>query len=176
MPYRIFTLLLFSTFLSQASRSQSMAACPPNIGFENGNFLNWQTNLGRVSLSGSTNVITFSSASWLEGGNTTGRQDLMDRNANPAPDPYGNFPVNPANGGRYALKLGNDGNVGTCNNAPCPDARAEAARYVVQVPANATDYSITFSYAVVLENPQDNQDNRHRDEEQPGSGSACTTR
>lgn len=162
-------LLLVALCLAGTVRSQTGSfECPPNIGFEYGNFSKWETNVGTVSLSGTTNVINLS-ASWLQNANNPGRQELMDRTATtPATDLYGNFPVNPPNGGRYALRLGSDADMGTCgqNNAPCPNALAEAARYIVNVPANAANASITFSYAVVLENPLDAL-SRHRDEEQP---------
>lgn len=164
-----FFIILFSSYRQEASAQLFTTACPPNIGFELGNFSNWQTNTGTVSVSGTTNLISIPPNNWLPDANTTGRQDLMDRRStSPTTDPYGGFPVNPVNGGRYALKLGSDADMGVCgqNRDSCPNAQAEAARYVIKVPANATDASLTFSYAVVLENPLDAV-NRHRDEEQP---------
>lgn len=143
--------------------------CPPNIDFEQGSFLNWQTNIGTVTLNGTRNVVNLPADRWLVNGNTAGRHELIDRtSANPTTDLYGGFPVNSPTGGRYSLMLGSDADMGVCgqNNDPCPNALAEAARYVIQVPADANNASITFSYAVVLENPNDAQ-NVHRDEEQP---------
>jgi gliding motility-associated-like protein len=145
-------------------------ACPPNIDFENGNFSNWQTNVGTTYSLNSTNILNLPAGTWLINTNTANRQVLKDRNSvPPGTDFYGGFPVNPpGGGGRYSLKLGNDEDVGTCGGNPCPDSRAEGVRYLVNVPSGtlASNYSITFSYAVVLENPLAAV-NLHKDYEQP---------
>jgi gliding motility-associated-like protein len=145
----------------------SNISCPPNIDFENGNFSNWQTNTGTTTTIGMENILYLPANTWLSNTNTAGRQVLSDRNMNPAVDFYGGFPVNPpGSGGRYALKLGSDEDAGLCGvGNSCPDSRAEAVRYVVNVPAGslALNYSVTFSYAVVLENPVEG----HFDYEQP---------
>lgn len=164
-----YILVVFFTGLPAWLPAQSVYSCPPNIGFESGTFANWQTNTGTVSLSGTSNFINLPAASWISNSNTPGRQELMDRrSALPATDRYGGFPVNPPTGGRYALRLGSDADMGVCgrNRDSCPNALSESVRYVINVPTTATNAAITFSYAVVLENPLDAL-NRHSDEEQP---------
>jgi hypothetical protein len=138
--------------------------CPENIDLEKGNFQNWQTNIGTTVDVGTTNILNLPASSWKNNANTSGRQELQDRqNPSPAVDYYGGFPVNAPNGGRYSMKIGSHHDEAAC---VCPNAKAEAARYKIDVPRVATDYSITFSYAVVLENPN-NPGNFHDDYQQP---------
>ncbi|HEX6916292.1 MAG TPA: PKD domain-containing protein, partial [Chitinophagaceae bacterium] len=149
--------------ITMLTSSTATIACPPNLDFEYGNFTNWQTNIGQVTSSGGVNYILLPNNTWLSNTNTVNRQMIQDRNANPtATDLYGGFSVHPPNGSRYSLKLGSDADVPTCS---CPNSLAEAVRYVINVPAVATDFAITFSYAVVLENP--GTANLHTDAEQP---------
>ncbi|RYZ23077.1 MAG: PKD domain-containing protein [Chitinophagaceae bacterium] len=137
--------------LQVAAARTSTFSCPANLDAEAGTFQFWETNVGFTDDLNNINQITLN-GSWLPNAGTPGRHQMVDRNTNSI-DPYGLFPVNPPTGGRYAIKIGNDGDLGTCTGTPCPDARAEAVRYKIQVPQNATDASLTFSYAVVLENP-----------------------
>ena len=125
------------------------ATCPPNIDFENGNFTNWNCFIGATAVNGGQNVISVTSSPPLS------NRHVLQNTA--AQDPYGLFPVRPPLGGQYTLKLGND-SVG---------AHAERVRYVINVPLNDPNYSITFQYAVVLENPDANQGGAHTDQEQP---------
>lgn len=125
------------------------STCPPNIDFENGDFSNWSCFIGTTFVLSGQNSITLSPSAPLP------RRHVLQNTA--APDPYGLFPVRPPLGGQYTLKLGND-TVG---------AHAERVRYVINVPANDPNYSITFQYAVVLENPDANQGGVHTDQEQP---------
>ncbi len=147
--------------------------CPENIGFEYGNFSFWQTNIGIVDtvivLNDTLNSIELPTNTWLVGTNTAGppqRQQLQDRNINRV-DYYGQFPVNPPNGrgGRFSVKLGSDEDAIGSNR---PNKKAEAVRYIINVPNPANGFSITFSYAVVLENPDgSNGGNAHAKYEQP---------
>jgi gliding motility-associated-like protein len=142
-------------FEFEPSPELAPARAPSQLSGDNartaaGNFNHWQTNTGTVRSPSSANVITLNS-SWLTG-NTPRRQEIIDRVANAgAVDWYADFPLNSPTGGGYGIRLGND-LVGN---------QAEAVRYTINVPANATDASITFSYAVVFENPN------HDDYEQP---------
>ena len=125
------------------------ATCPPNIDFENGDFTNWSCYIGATAVNAGQNVISVTSSAPLP------RRHVL-QNSN-AIDPYGLFSVRPPLGGQYTLKLGND-SVG---------AQAERVRYVINVPSNDPNFSITFQYAVVLENPDSNQGGVHTDLEQP---------
>ena len=143
------------------------ATCPPNIDFEFGNFQRWESNTGRVRVGpGPSNLITYDQATWTQNTNFSQRQELMDRNASPAVDYWGKFPVNPPFGGnRYAMRLGSDRNDPTSRDS-LPNALADAIRYVVDVPAQSGDFSLHIAYAVVFENPN-HPNNLHTFEEQP---------
>ncbi len=148
-----------SSIVHQGGESAGQT-CPPNIDYEWGDFTNWQTNIGTVdtiiNLTDTFNIIDLPASTWLFNANTPPfpqRQVLMDRNLNGI-DYYGQFPVNPqGRGGRYSLKLGSDEDASDAPQHGLPNKKAESARYIITVPNPATDYSITFSYAVVLENP-----------------------
>lgn len=131
------------------SQNRLTANCPPNIDFEFGDFTNWSCFIGTTFILSGQNNLTLTSSSPLP------RRHVLQNTA--ALDPYGQFPVLPPLGGQYTLKLGND-SVG---------AQAERVRYIINVPANEPNYSITFQYAVVLENPDANQGGAHTDQEQP---------
>lgn len=139
--YTAVALMLMLAVNSQTGvRTLSLAAgeCPANIGFENGNFDNWQCGTGTTAVSGNKNVITISPSL-----PTANRHVLIARTATAALDPYGLFPINPPDGSGYALKLGNDKN----------GAEAERVTYQFTVPSNAADASITYRYAVVFQDP-----------------------
>jgi len=112
--------------------------CPPNIGFDFGNFANWDCFTGDVVAVGTTNLVTVAPSL-----PTANRHVIYPRTNPSALDPYGLFPINPPDGSGYAIKLGNNVN----------GAEAERIRYMINVPANAEDYSITYRYAVVFQDP-----------------------
>ncbi len=112
--------------------------CPPNIGFDFGNFTNWDCFVGSVAVIGTTNIVTVNPSP-----PTPNRHVIYPRTAPSNLDPYGLFAINPPDGSGYAIKLGNNVN----------GAEAEKIRYMINVPANAVDYSITYRYAVVFQDP-----------------------
>ncbi len=112
--------------------------CPPNIGFDFGNFTNWDCFVGNVVAVGNVNVVTVTPSA-----PTPNRHVIYPRATPSNLDPYGMFPINPPDGSGYAIKLGNNVN----------GAEAERIRYTFSVPANAVDYSITYRYAVVFQDP-----------------------
>lgn len=146
---------------------RTLAPCPPNIDFEFGNFQRWESNTGKVRVGpGPSNEITYDQPVWRANANFIDRQELMDRNASPALDYWGGFPVNPPFGGnRYAIRLGSDKNDPTSRDS-LPNALAEAIRYVIDVPSTTNDFSLHIAYAVVFENPN-HPNNLHSYEEQP---------
>lgn len=63
-------------------------------------------------------------------------------NKNSGVDPYGLFPKNnPKSGGFYSIKLGDDKYT--------PQSQAYRAAYSYDIPANATNFSVTYYYAMV---------------------------
>ncbi|GAB2807280.1 PKD domain-containing protein [Ferruginibacter profundus] len=120
------------------SLTSAITVCPENIDFEYGSFFNWQCYLGHVDSVGNTNVITLNPSP-----PTPNRHTLYNRVTPSAIDPYGLFPTNPPDGSNFALRLGNT-QIG---------AEAEGATYVIRVPANDSNFSIKYDYAVVFEDP-----------------------
>jgi gliding motility-associated-like protein len=119
--------------------------CPPNLDFEYGNFSLWECRTGTVQLVNGSNEIT-----WTDFARVSGRHELIpftdtDR------DFYGGFPRKCPNGSNYSIKLGNDlsGN------------EAEAVAYSFDIPATATNFSLLYHYAIVMQDPN------HPNEEQP---------
>lgn len=127
---KYFLTLFLVLLLQYKAGAQS---CPDNIGFETGGFTKWQTLAGSVDAWGMhlpyTNPLP-------------GVHDLYKKSNVEIKDPFGNFPVNCPNGSGYSVKLGNaSGGRG-----------AEALHYTFNIPANRTDFSLVYYYAVVLEN------------------------
>ena len=132
------TVLKNNNISSSRPGASQAQPCPDNIGFDRGNFTNWDCSIGSVAAVGTTNVITVNPSP------PTANRHVIFPRANPsALDPYGLFPTNPPDGSGYALKLGNNVN----------GAEAERVLYTLTVPANAVDYSITYRYAVVFQDP-----------------------
>ncbi|RYY85585.1 MAG: PKD domain-containing protein [Chitinophagaceae bacterium] len=132
MPLRFLCFLVLLFFQLAAS-----AQCPPNIGFEQGGFANWNCSTGDVSNQSGTNVMTLTSTM-----PTAAHHGLMD-SFEITNDPYGEFPVVCPFGGRFSVQLGNDGT----------GHEADGLSYTFTVPANMDTFTVTFFYAVVLQNP-----------------------
>ena len=120
-------------------------SCPDNIGFENGNFQNWSIYVGTATADGDKNVVSTAEIK----SPIVGRHTIISDKS--LVDPYGKFPIVPKNGGNFAVKLGNNGTGG----------QAEGVSYLLTVPADRPEFTLTYQYAVVLEDPN------HLHEEQP---------
>jgi gliding motility-associated-like protein len=133
--------------------------CPPNIDFEMGNFSNWNCSSG---------LANYSLAACVDGGINTvslgtpgqiANRHVIISSSNSARDVYGNFPVRCPNGSGYSIKLG-DATTGT--------AKAQAVTYTYSIPASATNFSIVYQYAVVLQDPVGSVcPNKHVEGEKP---------
>ncbi|MGB4935982.1 MAG: PKD-like domain-containing protein [Ferruginibacter sp.] len=115
-----------------------VAPCPDNIGFEFGDFTNWQCYAGDVDSVGTTNVITV-----LPSPPIPNRHTVYPRAIPSAIDAFGLFPLNPPDGSNFAVKLGNNVN----------GAEAERISYTIHVPLNDSNFSIKYDYAVVFQDP-----------------------
>jgi gliding motility-associated-like protein len=122
-------------------------ACPANIDFEAGALDNWKCYVGTTSVENNGNAIAVTPSP-----PATGRHTLYAKGAATDIDPYGLFPINPPDGSGFAVRLGNDINGG----------EAERLTYQFTVPANATDASINYRYAVVFQDPGHNQNEQPR--------------
>jgi len=112
--------------------------CPVNIGFEMGNFQNWQLQAGHVLRSGDLELTLTTEVS--------DRHSIYGNSNQPDVDYYGGFPVNCPNGSGYSVRLGNARGGG----------QAESFEYTFTIPADKNDYSFIYNYAVVFENPPHN--------------------
>ncbi|RYY39536.1 MAG: T9SS type B sorting domain-containing protein [Chitinophagaceae bacterium] len=113
------------------------AQCPPNVGFEQGRFTNWDCFKGRVESVGGINVMTLNNSA-----PTFGHHTITDT-ADGMFDPYGNFPQTCPYGGGYSVMLGNEQT----------NKEADGMTYMFTVPTGLDTFVLTFFYAVVLQNP-----------------------
>lgn len=113
--------------------------CSPNIDFETGTFQNWTCYIGNVVTNSSKeNVITLRRIQPL-----SGRHFMASAYPSNGIDDYGGFPVNCPNGSGHSVKLGND----------LAGAEAEGLSYSFYIPAGVNKYTLTYYYALVLEDP-----------------------
>lgn len=135
-------LLMYALLLLTSYRTN--AQCPPNIGFEKGNFDHWETLKGSIDPSGNISMAPVAP----DPGNHVMLSAERDGKVF---DEYGGFPVVCPNGSGYSVKLG----MGAGGRD------AHGLNYTFTVPKTSGDYSIIYNYAVVLENPT------HQPHEQP---------
>lgn len=135
----IISLVVLFLFAGVRSNSQGAGGCSENIGFELGTFKGWETSVGTINRAGVINVVPALPAS--------GRHTIIQNTYPQALDQYGDFPVNCPNGSGYSVRLGNSQTQG----------EADQISYTFTVPANQSNYSIIYNYAVVLENPSHQQ-------------------
>jgi gliding motility-associated-like protein len=138
-------VLAFSCLLS-AYTGRTQAECPANIDFEYGSFDYWSLAWGQV---GTPNG--FNEVNWFGYSQEPSRHQVITA-PDTTKDRYGNFPRLCPNGSGHSVVLGND-DVG---------GQAEMIAYDFVVPSNATEYSIFFHYAVVLEDPSHNTEQQPR--------------
>src|SRR5476651_1575481 len=138
-------ILLFIAFFTLRATAQN---CPPNIGFEEGNFTNWDCSAGTVDQSG---VLHLSPT-----GPVYGRHTMYSKTGNPGIDAYGGFSRICPNGSNYSIQLGN-------SDVP---SIAERISYTFTVPANQSDYTIFYNYACVLQDTAPGGTN-HTTEQKP---------
>ncbi len=143
----------------------SILDCPPNIDFEEGSFNLWRLDTGFVRGVNGFDSIANQAFNSIHGPSPTGfnqvtvtatppmpnRHEIIQNTGAPIPlDPYGLFPIYPPDGSNFCIKLGSDVDH---PGQRWPAARAERASYLINVPAGVTNYSITYQYAVVFQDP-----------------------
>ncbi|WP_374948990.1 gliding motility-associated C-terminal domain-containing protein [Mucilaginibacter sp.] len=128
------TVLLFIFAVAIGPASSSRLFAQGNIGFENGNFDNWEFAVGSIETNGK--ITTYPSIA------VPGSFTILKNDGSDLKDNYGKFPVFSPNGSKYSVKLGNElyGNT------------VQQMSYTITVPPTGSS-SIVFDYAVVLENP-----------------------
>lgn len=160
----------------------AMTQCPPNINFSNNDFANWGAYTGNFAYSPYIQQ-TYPS-------NTTAGLNSINEYGLTAPgitimtatnDPFGAFPTIPTINGydyKYSILLGST--TITNGNAPVRGGYVRGIQYVINVPAGLpTDpYTITYAYAMVLENGSHTTSNQpifHARVTSPGGDIACAS-
>ncbi len=112
----------------------SIAQCPPNIDFEQGNFTGWQCYSGSFFNTVVINPLPIPP--------TPGRHDLISAATVPAFDPWGNFPTLCPNGSGYSIRIG----LQTTGNT------ADRVTYTFTIPPTQNNFSLIYNYAIVINN------------------------
>lgn len=133
--HQLITLLL--TVFSCFSATAQSRVCPENMDFEKGNLANWICNTGEVDLDNyGVNYVN-----WWMTGLVPGQHTIVSNGV----DPYGLFPQNnPATGGLYSVRIG--------DNKYTSQSQAHRVTYTYTIPANSTNFSLTYYYAMVMLN------------------------
>ncbi|MEY4876513.1 MAG: hypothetical protein RL708_1662 [Bacteroidota bacterium] len=143
------SFLLCTLWLSFFTTTKAQTYCPPNINFENGGFTNWICNVGAVTSGTTGNAATLTYPI-----NPTGPSITQHVLKTSGLDTFGQFPTvcNYINGNHFSVRLG-DEQIG---------AICARMNYKINVPTNNNNFSLTFYYALVFQQP------RHPFEAQPG--------
>jgi gliding motility-associated-like protein len=129
----VFCLLLITAMVNKSSAQFNQGNCPDNIDFEFGDFTNWMGYTGIVNSSGIIDVPT--------NGIVNGRHTMLPNISVPDRDYYGDFPTLCPNGSGHSIKLGNQSG----------GHQAERLTYTFTIPASQSVFSVTYYYAVVLQ-------------------------
>lgn len=152
--------LWMAVWLFPGSVSAQLQNCPANINFASGDLSAWSARTGLASGASTnyplpnTGISSIYEYSLL----LNGIQVISTQGA----DPFGNFPLIPTINGYnygYSVKLGStatsweyrNANPGSTNN---PGGFMRSISYTINVPAGpaSTPYTMTYAYAMVLEN------------------------
>jgi gliding motility-associated-like protein len=130
--HAVFYIIAVSVIVlfSQSKAKGQAVFCPPNLGFEDGNYSSWSFFTGTCCP-----IVTP-----VNSGPLPNRHVLT---SGPGVDQYGLFPLVSPAGGTYSMRLGNNIN----------GAQAEKARYFLHVPPNAVNYGFIYQYAIVFQDP-----------------------
>ena len=107
--------------------------CPTNFDFEQGNFTNWECYIG--SRWPSLNLT-------LDLSNSTPRHQICTSSG--TIDPYGGFRIASPDSSIYAVRIG---------QPDVPGFGAERIKYEITIPRCAYDYTFTYQYALVFQDP-----------------------
>jgi len=132
--------VLYKPNFGQPTSDNLAVPCPDNLGFEFGDFTNWECFAGGVTDDGSNNIITVVPSPPIPG-----RHTIIPRSNPSRRDFYGDFDTNAPDGSNFSVKLGDSIN----------GRGAERIRYTIHVPLNDSTFSLKYDYAVVFQNPLD---------------------
>ncbi|HEV9035915.1 MAG TPA: hypothetical protein VGQ51_04820, partial [Puia sp.] len=174
------------TLAALAAAAQS-SSCPLNSNFSTGTLLHWQAYTGNNSGGNDSNAIklVYDSSRQFPGG-TIGATSLPEYElpsvsgirviTSQGTDAFGSFDMIPTINGyayHYSILLGstsvtNHRNIDSINGQPNPNSGPKTGgyvrgiRYLIDVPAgpSGTPYTLTYAYAMVLENGTHVSDNQ----------------
>ena len=163
MYYKLMKCLIISIgIFSIHTANCQMQACPPNINFASGDLSFWAARTGLVNGPSTNYPAPNSGVSTIpEYTITTTGIQVITSSAN---DLYGGFPTIPTINGyayNYSVKLGSNSTSydlhSTSNN---PGGFQRSITYLINVPAGpaTVPYTMTYAYAMVLENGTHNSD------------------
>lgn len=156
MPHKRATLWLSVLLLLAVSAHSQTQTCPVNINFSTGDLANWSASTGLVGgavlnypfpNNGVTTIPEYSLSN-------TGIQVITSSFS----DQFGGFPTIPVINGyayNYSVKLGSTTNSHDLNSTNRnPGGFTRAITYTINVPAGSATvpYTMTYAYALVLEN------------------------
>jgi gliding motility-associated-like protein len=163
MHNRLITwLIVIIGILSTATSYSQMQACPVNINFAAGDLSFWSARTGLVNGASQNYPLPNSGVSRIyEYGITTTGINVITSSGT---DQYGGFPTIPTINGyayNYSVKLGSNStsfDLHSSNNNPGGFTRS--ITYLIDVPAGPATipYTMTYAYAMVLENGTHNSD------------------
>lgn len=147
---------------SNNNTSYANVGCPTNIDFDLGNFNLWTCDTGQVV--GPTNSVNGVSS---DGTNQIinaaivstpliNKHTILSNSVINGTDPYGGFPINSPDGSNNFIKLGSDlpdGGVDPLFSFNWPGAKTESVYYDVLVPNNTINFSFSYDFAIVLNEP-----------------------
>ncbi|MDR3651375.1 MAG: gliding motility-associated C-terminal domain-containing protein [Paludibacter sp.] len=136
---------------AKSETNYNATGCVDNLDFEFGNFTNWLCYTGTAMTNGTTNYVTWTPTTPVAVP-IANRIQLISAASIPVLDKYGNFPRLCPTGGNYTLQLGSE----------ATNKLAEKAACTFVIPATALNYSITYYYAVVFQDPNHPQDEQPR--------------
>jgi len=128
-------LCIFLCLVVAKTKAQEVYCPPSNIGFESGNFSNWECDTGHIDRNG--NVLVSPTSAQFD------RHTIYGKGIYPEIDPFGKFPTLCPYGGKYSIRLGNQDTA----------RGAERISYNFVVPKGVNEYDLIFYYAVVLQDP-----------------------
>lgn len=157
----IFLLCCAANFIRQPAYAQ-LQACPDNINFSAGDLSSWSAQTGLVNGGSQNYPAPNSNVSLISeySINTTAIDVITTSTA----DPYGSFPTIPTINGYaygYSVKLGSTATSYDLNTQDRrPGGFTRSITYMINVPPGLANvpYTMTYAYAMVLENGTHNSD------------------
>jgi gliding motility-associated-like protein len=159
-------LIFISVSLNNSSAFAQAQACPININFALGDISSWSASTGLVNGASLNYPLPNNGVSSIPEYfiTTTGIQVLTSQGA----DQFGGFPIIPTINGytyNYSVKLGSsatswDYRQGSGSVVSNPGGFTRSITYTINVPAGpiTVPYTMTYAYAMVLENGTHNSD------------------